>query len=108
MLSAAIALVLSQTPVADKAAPAVHPAATPKAASCPMNGAIIASNPVIARRGMASGPNGGFPDMVHLPPTVLMATLNRTINGCFTPLILAADVTAARPKPAAPSGPGVR
>jgi hypothetical protein len=108
MLSAAFALVLSQTPIADKPTLVIHPGVGLKtSANCPMNGAIAASNPAIARPDIAAGPRGGFPDMVHMPPTVLMATLNRTINGCFTPLILASDVTASPPKPA-PSNPGVR
>ena len=110
MLSVAFALVLFQTPVVDKPAPTVHLRATPKAGvNCPMNGAIVASNPTITRPNAANGPPSNYPDLVHLPPTALMEALNRTVNGCFAPLILTVDVTAAAPKSVqTPSGPGVR
>jgi hypothetical protein len=108
MLSVAFALVLSQTSVGKPAA-IIHMRNAPNTgANCPLNGAIEASNPAIAQRDTANGSRDGYPDMVHLSPVVLMATLNRTINGCFTPLILGGDVTLIRPKQDLPSGPGVR
>jgi hypothetical protein len=109
MLSAAFALVLSQTPAADKPPMIFHDAAAAKA-NCPSSGAVIASDPAIARPDRNAGPRGGFPDMVHMPQVYVVSTVVRTVQGCNAPLIrnvlftgkrAATDAPAASPaKPA--------
>jgi hypothetical protein len=95
MLSAALALVLSQTAIVDKAAPGVHLAA-PKAVDCPLNGSIQASSPAIDRGDLGKG----FPDMIHKPPVDFIYALDQTINGCFTPKFVNGPRTLSVPKAA--------
>jgi hypothetical protein len=112
MLSVAFALVLSQTPVADKAR-TLHDAAN---ANCPSNPLLEASNPAIALPEIGTDPRTGFPDMVHMPPVAFIYALDQRVNGCFTPkfvngprTIIEGQKAIIMPaKPDASSGPGVR